>query len=71
MTDSSEIKKIVDDEYSKKRIKFWDKIKIIYDFMTFYFIYVHTSVFNFILTDRLEPVLPTKLVKKYESYGNG
>lgn len=71
VTESSEIIKIVDNEYRKKRMKFWDKVKIICDFMSFYFIYVHTSVFNFILTDKLEPVLPTKLLKKYESYGNG
>ena len=61
-----ELKDEIENVTKQKKLSFWAKCKIIWDFFFFYFIYVNTSIINFIVTGKLQPVFTKKLVKKYK-----
>ena len=52
-----------------KKLTFFRKMVIIYDFIEFYFYFVTTSIINFMATDKLEPSIPKRLLKKYKRNG--
>ena len=52
---------------SSKKLSFFQKITIIYNFIEFYFYFVTTSIINFIATDKLEPSIPKRLLNKYKN----
>jgi len=52
-----------------KELTFFTKLTIIYNFLEFYFYFVATSILNFMATDKLEPSIPKRLLKKYKSNG--
>ena len=54
--------------YEERELTFFLKLKIIFSFIEFYFYFVSTSVINFILNDKLEPSIPTRLIEKYKRY---
>lgn len=49
-----------------KKLTFFRKLIIIYNFLEFYFYFVTTSILNFMATDKLEPSIPKRLLKKYK-----
>ena len=49
-----------------KKLTFFRKLLIIYNFLEFYFYFVTTSILNFMATDKLEPSIPKRLLKKYK-----
>ena len=49
-----------------KKLTFFRKLVIIYNFLEFYFYFVTTSILNFMATDKLEPSIPKRLLKKYK-----
>ena len=51
--------------YDVLKLTFWMKVRIIFDFLQFYFYFVNTAVINFILHDNLEPKIPKRLLRKY------
>jgi len=65
--------KEIDDEVIKRmehqKLTFFTKLVIIYNFIEFYFYFVTTSVINFMATDKLEPSIPKRLLKKYKKNG--
>ena len=52
-----------------KKLTFFKKLVIVYDFLEFYFYFVTTSIINFMATDKLEPSIPKRLIKKYKKNG--
>lgn len=52
-----------------KKLTFFKKLVIVYDFLEFYFYFVTTSIINFMATDKLEPSIPKRLIKKYKNNG--
>lgn len=52
-----------------KKLTFFRKLVIIYNFLEFYFYFVTTSILNFMATDKLEPSIPKRLLKKYKNNG--
>ena len=65
ISNANELNEEVKNRLKPKKMPFWAKCKIIWEFFVFYFIFVNTSIINFIVTNKLEPVFPTKLLKKY------
>lgn len=49
----------------KKKIPLMVKLRILFEFYVFYFIFVNTSIVNFVFRDKLEPIFPKKLKEKY------
>lgn len=49
-----------------KKLTFFRKLIIICNFLEFYFYFVTTSILNFMATDKLEPSIPKRLLKKYK-----
>lgn len=71
VTDKNEVENVVNDvidEGAKSKLKFIEKMKIIHQFVRFYFYFVSTSIINFIANDRLEPNIPKRVI---ESLKNG
>lgn len=71
VTDKNEVENVVNDaidERAKNKLKFSEKMKIIHQFVRFYFYFVFTSIINFIANDRLEPNIPKRVI---ESLKNG
>lgn len=64
---SKDIDEEVDRYVNNKKFTFFEKTKIIFMFLTFYFYFVTTSIFNFITKDVLEPSVPKRLLKKYNN----
>ena len=56
---------VVAGTYDVLKLTFWMKIRIIFDFLQFYFYFVNTAVINFIINDKLEPSIPKRLLRKY------
>ena len=52
-----------------QKLTFFKKLVIVYNFIEFYFYFVTTSVINFMATDKLEPSIPKRLLKKYNKNG--
>lgn len=52
-----------------QKLTFFKKLVIVYNFIEFYFYFVITSVINFMATDKLEPSIPKRLLKKYNKNG--
>ena len=52
-----------------KKLTFFTKLIIIYNFLEFYFYFVMTSVINFMVSNKLEPSIPKRLLKKYKNNG--
>lgn len=71
VTDKDEVDNVINvviDEKSKKKLDFFEKLGIIYQFTRFYFYFVVTSIVNFIANDRLEPDIPKRVI---DSLKNG
>lgn len=68
LKNANDIDVSVNEIYEKKTLTFKIKLKIIYMFIVFYFYFVSTSIINFIKNDKLEPNIPRKLLKKFNSY---
>lgn len=66
----SEVADAVREIRKQNKLTFFVKLKIMYEFFVFYFIYVNSSLVNFMFTNKLEPVFPKKLLDKYLN-GNG
>ena len=64
---SKDIDEEVDRYVNNKKFTFFEKTKIIFMFLTFYFYFVTTSIYNFITKDVLEPSVPKRLLKKYNN----
>lgn len=52
-----------------KKLTFFTKLVVVYNFLEFYFYFVTTSIINFMATDKLEPSIPKRLLKKYNKNG--
>ena len=52
-----------------KKLTFFTKLVVVYSFLEFYFYFVTTSIINFMATDKLEPSIPKRLLKKYNKNG--
>jgi hypothetical protein len=63
-----DIDKAIIEGYEDSKMSFLTKLKVSFSFIEFYFYFVITSVFNLMLNDKLEPSIPTRLIKKYNRY---
>jgi hypothetical protein len=63
-----DIHETIIESYENKKLSFFTKLKVSLSFIEFYFYFVFTSVFNLMLNDKLEPSIPTRLIKKYNRY---
>lgn len=60
-----DIDKNIIQHMEKRKFTFFEKMSVIYSFVEFYFFFVTTSIINFMATDKLEPSIPKRLLKKY------
>ena len=60
-----DIDKNIIQHMENRKFTFFEKMSVIYSFVEFYFFFVTTSIINFMATDKLEPSIPKRLLKKY------
>lgn len=63
-----DIDRIVVGEMENKKLTFLKKIKVSILFARFYFYFVATSIMNLMVNDKLEPEIPTRLLKKFSKF---
>ncbi len=63
-----DIDDVISNRIKSKKLSFFKKLKLSFDFIEFYFYFVSSSIFNLMLNDKLEPNIPKRLIRKYKRY---
>lgn len=63
-----DIEDVITGTIENDKLTFLKKIKIAYLFSEFYFYFVITSLINLMVNDKLEPNIPSRLLKKYSKH---
>ena len=63
-----DIEDVITGTIENDKLTFFKKIKIAYLFSEFYFYFVITSLINLMVNDKLEPNIPSRLLKKYSKH---
>ena len=67
VNNGNDIDSVIKEKIEGEKLTFFKKLDVSLKFIEFYFYFVVTSVINLMLNDKLEPNIPSRLIKKYNN----